>query len=102
MELSVFERLILLNIMPQEGDFLTIKIIHELKQALAFSEDEHKALQFQPGENGEVRWVSEADKPKEIEIGDVAKNIIKQRLIELDKEKKLTEQHISIYERFVL
>lgn len=102
MKLSVFERLILLNILPMEGDFLTIKIVHDLRTELAFTEEEHAALKFETLDTGDVRWVTGADKPKDISIGEVAMGIIRQRLTELDKEKKLTEQHIPIYEKFVL
>jgi len=102
MKLGVYERLILLNILPQTGDFLSIKIIHELKQNLSFTEAEHKELNFEHGNGNELRWAEEADKPKEIEIGDVAMSIIRETLEKLSKEKKLTEQHLAIYERFVL
>ena len=44
MKLSVFERLILLNVMPKEGDFTTLKIIRNLQEALSFSEEELKVL----------------------------------------------------------
>ena len=102
MKLEVFERLILLNILPKEGDFTTLKIIHDLKDSLSFTEEEHKELKFEHGTNNDIRWNIDADISKEIEIGDVAKNIIRETLEKLNKEKKLTEQHIPIYEKFVI
>jgi hypothetical protein len=100
MLLSVFERLVLLNIMPKEGDITTIKIIGKLKDNLSFSEDEHKALELK-NDNGQIAWKQEADIPKEIEIGEKALDIISDALKKLNKEKKLTEAHIPIYDRFV-
>lgn len=100
MELKVFERLILLNTLPKEGDFLTLKIIRDLKGDLSFSEEEHKALQFKQ-EDGKMLWQAEADKPKEITIGEKAKEIIRNRLKELNEQKKLKEEHLPIYEKFV-
>ncbi len=38
---------------------------------------------------------------KEIEFGDKAKEIVKEALVVLDKEKKLTRDHFSLYEKFV-
>lgn len=100
MELGVFDRLILLNILPKEGDFTTLKIVRKLREDLSFTEAEHKALQFQQNE-GTIKWQTEADIPKEIQIGEKATDIIVEVLKKLDKDKKLTDQHVSVYEKFV-
>lgn len=100
MELGVFDRLILLNILPKEGDFTTLKIIRELRETLSFTEAEHKALQFKQ-EEGNIRWQTEADKPKEIKIGEKATDVIVGVLKDLNDKKKLTDQHFSLYEKFI-
>ncbi len=100
MELKTFDRLILLNILPKEGDVISLRVIRKLRDDLGFTEAEIKALEFHQDENG-IRWKTEADQPKEIEIGDKAREIIRDRLAELNKQKKLTEEHIPLYERFV-
>ena len=99
MLLNTFDRLILLNVLPKEGDITTLKIIRKLKDDLSFSEEEHTALQFK-NEDGQIMWKEEADIKKEIEIGEKATDIIAEALKALNKAKKLTEAHISIYERF--
>ncbi len=100
MLLSVYDRLILLNILPAEGDITTIRIIRDLRAELSFSEEEHQALQFK--QNGpEVKWINEADKPKEVNIGIKASQIIEESFLKLNAQKKLTEAHIPIYEKFV-
>jgi hypothetical protein len=99
MLLNTFDRLILLNIMPKEGDITTLKIIRKLKDDLSFSEEEHTALQFK-NEGGNIMWKEDADIQKEIEIGEKATDIIADALKALNKAKKLTEAHIPIYERF--
>lgn len=101
MQLSTYERLILLNILPPEGDIITLRIIRKLKDELSFSEEEHKALQFQHKEDGLVEWKTDADKPKEISIGEKANDIIVESLKHLNGLKKLTEEHIPIYEKFI-
>ena len=100
MELGVFDRLILLNILPKEGDFTTIKIVRKLREDLSFSEEEHKALEFK-FEEANVQWVREADKPKEVEIGEKATDLIVETLKKLSSDKKLTESHLPVYEKFV-
>jgi hypothetical protein len=100
MELTVFDRLILLNILPKEGDFTTLKIVRKLREDLSFSEEEHAALEFKH-ENGTVQWKQGGDIPKDVPIGEKASDMIADVLKKLDKEKKLQETHFSLYERFV-
>ncbi len=100
MELTVAERLILLAILPKEGDYTTLKIVSNLKQTLSFSEDEHKKLKF-VAEGQSIRWESSAKQEKLIEIGDKAKEILASALKELDKSKKLQENQIPLYEKFL-
>ena len=100
MLLSVFDRLLLLNILPKHGDLTTIKLVHKLREDLSFSEEEHAALKFEQEEK-QMRWSAEADVPKEVEIGPKTHGIICAIFVELDKQKQLTEEHLSLHERFV-
>lgn len=101
MELGVFDRLILLNILPKEGNFTTLKIVRKLREDLSFSEEEHKELEFKFEKDGRVQWKQEADKPKEIEIGEKATDIIVDVLKKLNNDKKLKDEHYNLYEKFV-
>lgn len=101
MELGVFDRIILINILPREGDFRTLKILRELRENLAFSEEENEALQFKTADDGLVRWVAEADVTKDVPIGEVAREVIETAFKALDRQKKLREEHLDLYERFV-
>jgi len=100
MKLGTFERLILLNIMPKEGDFTTLKIIRKMQDDLGFSEEEHKALQFKQNE-GRIQWIQDADVEKEVNFGEKATDIIVGVLKKLNEDKKLTQEHFSLYEKFV-
>jgi hypothetical protein len=102
MKLGVLDRLTLLNVLPPEGDLLTIRIVHGLRQRLSFTEEEHAALKFTKSADGQqILWKKEADKEVDIEIGSKAEQIIRDRLNELSNQKKLTEMHISICEKFL-
>jgi len=100
MKLGVFDRLILLNILPKEGDFTTLKIIRTMREDLSFSEEEHKALEFVFNE-GNVQWKREADVQRDINFGEKATDIIVEVLKKLNSDKKLTDQHYSLYEKFI-
>ena len=102
-ELTVPERLTLLNILPKEGDFTTIKLMRKLRESLSFDEDELEVIKFvQDGD--QVRWNAEgaAGIMKQCQIGEKMTDIIHDTLKKLNDEKKLTEQHFSLYERFVV
>ena len=101
MELNTFDRLVMLNILPKEGDFTTLKIIRKMREDLSFNEEEHKALEFKTLENGNLQWNLGADKLKDITFGEKATDIIKETLRKLDKDKKLTDQHLSLYIKFM-
>lgn len=100
MELSTFDRLILLNILPKEGDFTTLKIVRKLREDLSFSEEEHAALEFKQ-EEGRVHWKQAGDVSKDVQIGEKASDVIAEVLKKLDKEKKLQDQHYRLFELFV-
>ena len=93
--------MILLNILPKEGDFTTLKIVRKMREDLSFSEEEHKALDFKQVDEGRIQWKQDADKPKEISIGEKATDIIVEVLKKLNDDKKLQDQHYSLYEKFI-
>ena len=101
MQLGVFDRVLLMNILPREGDFRTLKVLRKLVDDIGFSEEELAALQFVQ-EGAQVKWRQEADAPKDVPIGEIARGLIADRLRELDAGKKLSMEHMGLYERFVL
>ena len=100
MDLSVGERLVLMSVLPQEGDFITLKVIRKLQEDLSFSEEEHKLYKFVQVEN-RVSWNDKADQSKEVEIGEKTKNMIVLALSKLNEEKKLKFEHFTLYEKFI-
>lgn len=98
MKLTIAERLIVMDVLPTTGDITTVKIIRDLRHALEFSEEELSKHNIRVAEDNRILWDSEGD--KEVEIGSRATSIIVETLEALNKEKKLTENHISVYEKF--
>uniref|UniRef100_A0A6M3K243 Uncharacterized protein n=1 Tax=viral metagenome TaxID=1070528 RepID=A0A6M3K243_9ZZZZ len=97
MKLSVRDRLILLRVLPKEGDYLTLKIVRDLAGGLSFSEDEHKEYKFKETE-GAITWSNDSE--KDVEFGDKAKELIATALKALSDQKKLSLEHFDLYERF--
>jgi len=98
MEFTVEERLAMLALLPPEGNLITMKIVHDLRQALAFDESELAVLKFvQDGD--QLTWQNGVG-PKEIEVGVKAAGVIHDELARLDKEGKLRESHLGLCEKF--
>ena len=129
MKLTVYERIVLQNILPQEGDFITLKLVRKLKEALAFNEKEIAEIDFrnhykcpqcpkvelakempkcpdcdiymQP--SGNVTWDDDKAKKvvKDVFMGAKMQALCESTLKKLSDEKKLTDQHMSLYQKFV-
>jgi len=100
MKLSVMERIHLLSLLPKEGNLVTLKIVRNLQNDLGFSEKENKETGLTINKDNRYEW--KKDIQKEVDIGDTAKQVIKDMFEELDKNKKLNMQTLELYERFVL
>ncbi len=100
MELSIIERLVLLNILPKEGNFLTLKLIRQLRESLSFDEAEIKAVNLRQVDE-KVAWDMDKAVPKKIEIGEKMSDLVVGTLKDLDKEGKLKDEHFSLFEKFV-
>ena len=100
MKLNLLERLMIQSILPKEADFVTLKIMNNLRQSVAPSEEEYKEFEIRQDE-GRVIWNSKGNEEKEIEVGEKATDVIKGALEKLDKEKKLTQDLFTLFEKFV-
>ena len=103
MKLSVAERGLLTGLLPKEGNFDTLKVLHELKMNLGFSDEERQEIIF---ENYEIptggmgtRWQNNI--VADIPITKSGMRIIEDTLIDLDKKKKLPDEAFTLYEKFI-
>lgn len=100
MELGIHERIILLNILPVEGNVVTVRLLKKLRTELGFTEEEIKKHKIKPVEN-QVMW-EETGYKANIEIGEKATDIVKEAFKRLDGEGKIREDMIDIYDRFMV
>lgn len=100
MKLNVLERLQLLQILPKEGNFVTLKIVKTLLNNISIGEKEFKEFDIkQTGE--QLTWNEKGNEEREIEIGEKAMDIVADTLKKVDKEGKLNNNMLSLYEKFV-
>ena len=100
MELNVKQRLMLLNVVPVEGVRMTdLRIAQELRLKLGFSEEEQARFGFAQ-EDTRLTWNQAEDVPVEIKIGPRAHVLIQDALKKMDEEKKLTLDHVDLWDLF--
>ena len=99
MELNILERFTLLGLLPKEGSFMTLKLIRDLSNKVGFSAEELTEYEItQTGES--VHWNTKKDKGKSFNFKIKEIELVNEQLKSLDIDKKLTNQHFSIYEKF--
>jgi len=105
MKLGIADRIVLLNLLPAEGNIITLRVVNELRSELSFSEEELKEAKIVteagPEGQGRTNWDGSANVEKDVKIGDTAKGIIVAALKKLNDEEKLTAQFVPMYEAFV-
>ena len=103
MKLFVKERILLLNILPKEGNAITLRIVKGFAEDIGLSADEiEKYSVVTDVESGMVNWNRDADDGKDIEFSAAARGIITDAWKKLDNEKKLTLDMLPLHERFML
>ena len=107
MKLNVLERLLALSVLPEEGDFVTLKVIRRGKMELSFSEDELKKYKVKnvevetpDGKKQNTQWDSSVEQETEIKLGSKVISLVSEGLEKLNKDKKLKEEHYTLYEKF--
>ncbi len=101
MKLSVLDRVSLLNILPKEGDVTSLRLVRETREDLSFSDAERDELKFKRFPTGHMRWEDDNNITKDIELGDTVTGMIVVALKQLNEKKKLLEEYLDLYERFV-
>ena len=102
MKLTLPERFETMRLLPEQGNFATLKIIEIMKLHLAPSEEEYKELEIRQTSE-QIVWNSEKGAVAvDIELGEKATDIVVEALKKLDESNTLTPSCISLYEKFVV
>lgn len=99
MLLTLKERIMAVQALPKEGDVFTQRVIRDLKEKLGLSDEDWKTYEVK-SEGGRVIWNAAKDKGVEFKFGAKALDVIKESLAELNKQKKMNEDYLSLYDKF--
>jgi len=97
MNLGILERIKLYNILPTEGNFLTLKTIRGLQNKLTLTEDEITETGMRL-EDDQYKWDKELSCTIDFSLSE--KETITNNLKLLDEQGKATMDLLDLYEKF--
>lgn len=100
MKYTVTDRIMLNSILPQEGAYEDLVIIKSIREKMQFSEKEIEKYKIKTLPNGHSSWDPGKD-IFEFEFSSGQKALLRKQLVKMSEEKKLVENHVSLYEEFV-
>ena len=106
MKLTIGERIRVSEILPEKSNYETIKTIKKLISDLEPSEKEAKKYNIRTEKDkgsghSFIKWENK-NGTEEVEIGEMAHDVITNALNKLEKENELTDRDYTLYEKFVL
>jgi hypothetical protein len=101
LKLNVKDRLLLLSILPGQGNLSQVRLIRETQLLLGFSAADHKVLKFETVEGGGMKWDGEAAKDKVFDIAAPISALLLNTFEKLQNESKLSIDHLDIYEKLL-
>ena len=99
MELNISERLTLVNLLPEKGNFETMKTIEALRDILYPTEEEVKKFGVKQTSNN-ISWNEEGAKEIPLKFTKIQKDLLKESLDKLDEKEELTFAQYSVYKKF--
>ena len=100
--MKIKERLLLLSVLPQQGSFLTMQAVSEIRGKVALSPDEIAAVNGKDNPNGTISWEQDKDPDKDVPLSTTERSIITKALVDKDSAGTLSADHVPLYEEFVL
>lgn len=108
-KLTIIERLLLLTIIPNQGNITQLEIIRVLREMLSFNESENRVLNFvEDPATGSTRWDNKGAEmvgAPTFEIGRIQLKIIEKAmrgaLKNMSQQEALTQGHLDLGKRFI-
>ena len=102
MVLTILERLVSTNLIPPTGDMLYLRMRYDLIEKLGLSGEEIEKYAFvEDKTTGNVKWNPDIPQETEVELTDAEVRVITENLQQMNKDRTLTPNHMTLYEKFV-
>ncbi len=101
MNLGIVERLMAVQLLPQEGGIIELRVAQEARELLSLTTREIEEWGVSDVEGGGIQWKPGLATTTDIQISSTAVGMITKALKDLDDKKKLTPNHIPLYVKFI-
>jgi hypothetical protein len=91
----------LIQVLPKEGDIFTQRVVRDLRSTLGLSDEDWKTYEIVKFDDGRVQWNPMKDVGVEYSFGPKATELIVSALVDLDKAKKVNDDFISLFDKFL-
>ena len=98
--LNIPERLHLLQVLPEKGNYVTIKILNDLRMKIALTSDEVTEYNIKES-NGSITWDETGLKEIEMTFEDAQFDLIKTTVKDLDEKKDLQFSFADLYAKIL-
>lgn len=98
--LTVSERIHVLNLLPAEGSFVTVKAIRDFTAKVGFTATEIVDMEIIE-KDGIVTWNQKGNEERVFDFIDAEAELIRKELRKMDAEEKITNNIFSVYEKFM-
>ncbi|MGP1436284.1 MAG: hypothetical protein ACTTKN_06610 [Phocaeicola sp.] len=96
MKLTIKDRLILLQILPQQASLKKMGSIIECFNLLSLSDEEKAACDYKE-EGGKIKWNASSDSDKDIPLKHDHISVLKESIELLDSEQKVTIEQYATF-----
>ena len=104
--LTIGDRLWLFALLPKEGDISNLRLLRELKEMLNTTDEENDKYEVKTIQGGiqlNPKWLEDDAAPstaRDFQIGRKAWTMVKDELVRLSTQKKLSINCIDLYDKF--
>jgi len=96
MELNINERMVIIQVCPEKGNFKTMTTVDNLRRILHLSEEEVVEYGFTQGPEG-LAWNKKGIVRKELKISELQTELIMESFEKLNSSSELTLQQFQVY-----
>jgi len=104
MKLAVHERISLLNLLPQQANYVGVMALRKAKEIISFNEEEREYYKLHINDAGNWEWdgARASKRVADLPIEQYIVETVRKKLAEMDGSGTLTDQYISLYEKFII
>lgn len=100
-ELNLSERLQVIEILPREGNIISLRLVHDLKMKLSPTQKEIKDWKISVIGNGQIQFSQKANAlRKKLVFLPAEIDLIKKQFTDLSNQNKLSVDMIGVYDIF--